>query len=53
MVKEQSQVKQIQAMMGKYLTELSDLKKQVQELQNDVKWLYENVDYRDRSGEDE
>jgi hypothetical protein len=52
MANEQSQIKQMQAMMGKYLIELSEFKKQFQELQDDVKWLYENVAYRDR-GEDE
>jgi hypothetical protein len=53
MVKEQAQIKQMQAMMGKYLTEISELKKQLQELNADVKWLHENVAWRDRSGEDE
>ena len=49
----QSQVKQIQAMMGKYLTEISEVKTRLQKLEETVEWLYANVAFRDRSGEDE
>jgi hypothetical protein len=36
---EQQQIKQMQAMMGKYLTELSDLKDEVAKLKETVKVL--------------
>jgi hypothetical protein len=39
MYKEQAQIKQMQAMMGKYLTELSDLRDEVTALKEKVRVL--------------
>jgi|WetSurMetagenome_2_1015567.scaffolds.fasta_scaffold1677747_1 hypothetical protein len=41
--KEQSQIKQMQAMMGKYLTELSELREEVRELKKQVQMIEDHL----------